>query len=574
MKNSYNFSASGGNSQLLSALGAAMNAAFKNQGKPRPGLWQRSDGDWEWSLSSAWPKAPGEARRAEGVSPLGIKRQLFHPLGGCHCDNHQKNINKRLNTAQKIRRDAFADQRQAASIWWSYREAAQDRAGPCGEVEDLAGRGVTFCGWTQIADYETELMRQKTEQGFRAYLTGRQMCGLRWVCPVCTAKRAEDDRCLVNAGLAGARQRGLFPVMLTLTTRHSRQESADAILSGVVEAEQRLKRLKVWKKLRDRTAGYARVLEWTHGKNGHHPHFHTILLVEADCEAEAISAVEELQPAYMRQLERAGRDGTSNASWRHSFQVQGAAAAEGYVTKWGSAEELTGAQKKAAGNEGLTPWQLLRLSRTLIDENERAQHAAIWWQIVQATKGKAQLYKSQDFAVLAQQWLDEQPEPEATEEPEQVASFGIREKRQEVTPRWKLAGRRTLAIREAAENHADLSDAIAAVELALHGATDVEMIERGVEDPDDLIDLEDVDNLRSVLSVGCSKTYHTDIVTTYGDIQYGEEIDDHGGSRCSGDRGNPGAGGSCDACADPSAAGRGVVQHDLALLPEVGAGSG
>jgi hypothetical protein len=483
-----------GVSPLIGALARSMAHANHQRVAGGASVWQRPDGDWEWSSSPAAPQAPGEARRAGGAAPLGIKRELFHPEGCQCCGNNQKTQGKKPNLAQQIRRDAFADQRQAAAIWWSYREAAQDRAGPCGEVEDLAGRGVTFCGWTQIADHETELMRQKTEQGFRAYLTGRQMCGLRWVCPVCTAKRAEEDRRLVNAGLAAARQRGLFPVMLTLTTRHRRRESAEAVLAGVVAAEQRLKRLKIWKKLRDRTSGYARVLEWTHGeKNGHHPHFHTILLVQAEAEAEAIAAVQTLQPAYMRQLAAAGRDGTSRAAWEHSFQVQGAAAAEGYITKWGSAEELTGAQKKSADGENLTPWQLLRLSRTLTDERDRTRHAAIWWEIIQATQGKAQLYKSQDFAALAQQWLDEQPEPEEAEEPERVASFGIRAKREDATSRWKLAGRRTLAIREAAENHPDLVAAAAAVELALHGATDVELIEGPPDDPGDLIDAEDVD---------------------------------------------------------------------------------
>ena len=95
-------------------------------------------------------------------------------------------------------------------------------------IDALPGRGVTMCGWTQIADTETELMRQPRPDGHHAYLSGLQMCGLRWVCPICTAKAAQADRQDVNDGLAAARAMGLFPVMVTLTTRHRRGEAAQA----------------------------------------------------------------------------------------------------------------------------------------------------------------------------------------------------------------------------------------------------------------------------------------------------------------------------------------------------------
>lgn len=472
-------------SQTMDILSVALSRTQQSGHGPKGAqVWQRPDGDWEFASGPL----PGERGARGAEAPLGIKRGYFHPGDVCECGNHRETQAKPANPAQRIRRDAWADQRQAASIYWSYREKAQERAGPFGDVEDLAGRGVTFCGHTQIADVEAELWRTKRQGRIHAYETGRQMCGLRWVCPVCTAKRAEEDRRLVNAALAGARKRKLYPVMLTLTTRHTKKEAAQDVLAGVIEAEQRLKRLKVWTRLRGRTGGYARVLEWTYGKNGHHPHFHTILLVQAGSETEAIEAVDTLQPAYMRQLAAAGRDGTSRAAWRHSFQVQGAAAAEGYIVKWGSAEELTGAQKKQAAGEGLTPWQLLRLSRTLADERERARHAAVWWEIIQATQGKAQLYKSQDFTAIAEEWLAEQPEPDEPEEPERVASFGIRQKGQDATPRFKLARKRTLAIREAAENHADLKAAEEAVEVALRSETDVELFGDVPDDPGPLIE--------------------------------------------------------------------------------------
>ena len=393
------------------------------------------------------------------------------------------------------RRELIADQRRAASIYWGrvneLTRAWEEGRGDLDAIDDLPGRGVTMCGWTQIAGADTDLMRQPGPDGHHAYLTGLQMCGLRWVCPICTARRAMQDRQTVNDGLAAARAKGLYPVMITLTTRHHVGEAAEDVLRGIMQAEQKLKRLKVWTRLKGVSVGYVRVLEWTYGEHGHHPHFHMILLVRAESEDDAIAQAETLRGAYMRQLEKAGRDGESPAAWEHSFHAQGAAAAEGYITKWGAAEELTGSLAKDGGRDSLTPWQLLRLARTAparggrtVDQ-ERARYASIWWQIITATKGKAQLYKSEGWTDLVEAWRAEQPEAEPAPEPELVRHLGQREKRAEASAGWLAARDRTIVLREAAESTPDLDVARAAVALALVGGqTDAEII-RVMRDDDD-----------------------------------------------------------------------------------------
>lgn len=405
-----------------------------------------------------------------------------HGKGGQTDDTKKEKAQQNKGKRLRGRRDLVADQMRAASIYWHYA----NQAGPGAK---LPGRGVTFCGWTQIAEMRTELLRVPDETGYRAYFSGVQVCGLRWVCPCCTASAAQIDRAYVNDGLSAARAAGLWPVMITLTTRHDATESAEEVLAGIIRAEQKLKTVKAWRRFSDRIAGYARVLEWTYGKHGHHPHFHSIKLVRADSEEEAIQAAYELQPAYMRQLEAAGRDGTSEAAWRHSFQVQGAAAAGAYIAKWGSAEELTGALAKSGVGEGLTPWQLLRLARTAPDEADRQRYAAIWWEIVGATKGKAQLYKSEGWRELVEQLRqDEQALGETEAEPERVMGFGMREKGGSPTMAWLDAVPRRLAIREAAEAHPDIQQAAVAVAEAIRaGPTDYELV-GGADDDTELIE--------------------------------------------------------------------------------------
>lgn len=423
-------------------------------------------------------QACGGGRKAGGEAPLGIKREYIDPPP----PTKSQIINKtRVNVA--------ADQRQAARIYHEYADKS--------DVEDagnLPGRGVCLCGWTQIKDMDTDLMRVRRDENWHAYVTGRQMCGLRWVCPICTAKRAEEDRRTVNDGLAAARSSGLYPVMITLTTRHFKRESAEEVLAGVLYAEQVIKRRKTWRKMneRGRIAGYARVLEWTYGKRGHHPHFHTILLVRAESEEDAVELIERLRDPYMRALEEAGRDGTSTAAHKRSFQVQGAAAAEGYITKWGAAEELTGAQKKTAKGEGLTIWSLLRLARTAeatprrTEAEERGRFGAIWFEIIKATKNKSQLYKSKGWTELVEAWRAEQPEPEPEPEPEKVLGLGIREKCQEGSFRFLQARPKMLSVRTAAESQDSLELARSAVLGAIRdGPTDYEIMDGAPNEPPD-----------------------------------------------------------------------------------------
>lgn len=419
---------------------------------------------------------PGRAGREPA---LGSNREYFHLEPTRHAQN---------------RREIRADQRAASAIYFREYRKLERQDADRETLKSLPAAAVGGCGLSQIAGMETLLQRGRvTADEHRAFISGVQPCGLRWVCQHCAKAAAENDRQTVNAALAAARGKGLFPVMLTLTTRHSRQDEAEALLAAIADAEQRMKRLKVWQRLE--SAGYARVLEWTYGKNGHHPHFHSIIMMRVGSEAEAVAAVKALQPAYMRQLERAGRDGTTPAAWRRSFQVQGAAAASSYLTKWGAAEELTGAQHKNEG-QGLNAWQLLRLARKAqasdgwTAQEARAHYGGKWWEIMRAVKGRAQIYKSEGFRELAAEYLAENPSDEPPE-PETLMTFGTREKGGGITGLWEQASPHILAIKETAERIEDGTEAAAEIAARLRAGdfpTDSALLD---DDGPDVLDDED-----------------------------------------------------------------------------------
>lgn len=370
--------------------------------------------------------------------PLGTIRQNVDALSEDDAERAKKQRVKRDR-----RRDAYADQRRASEIYKSMTHP-DDRK---------AGRGVTFCGWTQISTQETKLVRIEGPEK-KAFYRGLHVCGLRWVCPVCTAKRSEESRQELNAALAVGRERGLIPVMMTLTARHHHKMTLADFWSKLGKAERELKKTRPWKKLNkeDLEGGFAKAVEVTHSnRNGWHPHFHVVMLMRADDEIAALDMVEGLRTEWLHQLERVGLDGKSLAAIERAFHIRGAAEAGNYVAKWGAAEELAlGSTKEAKGLKGRTPWQLLRDARTAELDKDRKRSAALWWEFIQTFKGVHQLRQSPKFRELVAQYEPEETgevEPEETE----IYNFG---KRSDEWNQWDWGRSKRLRMIEVAEAEA------------------------------------------------------------------------------------------------------------------------
>ncbi|MBT9162746.1 MAG: hypothetical protein DDT27_01308 [Dehalococcoidia bacterium] len=181
-----------------------------------------------------------------------------------------------------------------------------------------------------------------------------QICSSVWSCPCCSNYISEKRRVELNALLAYARKTGLFPVMLTLTVKHSKNNCLDDLLKHLKGAKMRLINHRAYTTLKPQIIGSVTATEVTGGGfNGWHPHFHIVLLVKANTETEAVTLIEKLRNPWLVSLKAEGLEGSEAA-----FQVQSAKAAGNYIAKWGVAEELSlGGKKK--GRSGRTPFQLL-----------------------------------------------------------------------------------------------------------------------------------------------------------------------------------------------------------------------
>ena len=415
-----------------------------NQHSQNVAVPQRPKGDCGCSTKSNQPspKASGEAARPGAEAPLGNKRKNVGSQSGGKSSLAQQAKAKAAAKKKRIRqlmRELAADQRTAASI---YRNMVP-------EGEKAAGRGVCLCGWTKIAGKTVELYRAESKDGARAFYKGLAKCGLRWVCPLCTRAASEKARETLNDALAAAREHGFVPVLITLTARHHAGMSLADFWDRLSTAEKQLKDVQGWRRMKALNGpmvGFAKAIEATHGRNGWHPHFHLLMVMRADSEAEAIEAVQWIREAWLEQLEGVGLDGRSPAALRRAFDVQGAAEAGSYVTKWGAAEELALSNAKTGRSGGRTPWQLLRDARTAEVEQDRRRAAALWWEFVQVFKGAHQVRLSPSLKALVADYREDHPPAEDEDRPEVQPVFGFSDLEWEVG-RW----RRTM-MREAVED--------------------------------------------------------------------------------------------------------------------------
>lgn len=191
-------------------------------------------------------------------------------------------------------------------------------------------------------------------------------CGSVWHCPICSAaisaRRAEELQMAVRAWLGTP---GRSVLLLTLTTRHSRDDALPVLLGDFLAAEKAFKQGRAYRALRKQLQGFVRALEVTHGEaNGWHPHSHLLLFCKSP-ENEAMAAVETVREAWYDALIKVGRDCT-----HVGFDVRSGDAAADYVAKfghepadaaslWGAPQEMILAHHKAARIGGRNPWQML-----------------------------------------------------------------------------------------------------------------------------------------------------------------------------------------------------------------------
>ena len=305
--------------------------------------------------------APAGAGKPGRNGPLGIYPKSLDQLSDE--EKRKGKENKRLES----RRQLYADLKTSALI-----------------LRDENPRklhAVSKCRWTKIGGEVSLNLMNVGENQVRAAFKGVKICGNVWGCPVCSARISQTRRGEMNTLLAWSRENRFFPVMLTLTTRHGRDDRLSDMLERMKRAKERLRQRREWRQLP--FVGSVTATEITHGvRHGWHPHFHEIIILEASSEEEALELVKPLGDAWRASLRGQGLDGAEAA-----FDAQGAGSAGDYVAKWGAAEEVTLSNsktgKKSKAGKGRSPRELVRMAGS-----GDAETRELWLEYFKATSGR------------------------------------------------------------------------------------------------------------------------------------------------------------------------------------------
>lgn len=146
----------------------------------------------------------------------------------------------------------------------------------------------------------------------KAYLKSVVTCGTRSTCPLCNEKISAYDREELQEGLARVFAKGWFVLLITYTLRHDRFMSCAESLDKLLKAARRVKSGRRWQEIKKRYGiqGSITALENTFSfLNGHHPHKHTLEILERDLsEAEIKALRDEIAELYLAELRRVGAD--------------------------------------------------------------------------------------------------------------------------------------------------------------------------------------------------------------------------------------------------------------------------
>lgn len=338
-------------------------------------------------FSPSYSSPGGDGYDAESGHAGRISAERKTPLG-----NTAKSVDQTsADSAARVRRaQAFRLQRTAAAI--------------------LPKERVGLCRWAVVSRQAGVDVHLTSYDGgaIRASYAGLQTCGSVWLCPCCGRRISETRRGELNALLAWARECGLIPIMLTLTARHGIRDRLADQLDAMKRAKQRLRQRREWRAVKGGISGTVTATEVTVGEHGWHTHFHEILLIDADDEADALSMLRGLDRVWRACLVGVGLTG-GRAAW----QAQGAGAAGQYVAKWGAGEEMTLSSGKRARGKGRTPLQLLADADAGDDE---AAH--LWRTYALAFKGRRQLVWSPGLKAAAS--IDDLSDQDAAEDDAQA----------------------------------------------------------------------------------------------------------------------------------------------------------
>lgn len=408
---------------------------------------------WRVAAAEAFPRARATTRRPDGRragagSPEGCGR---HAAGrsqkGRRCARIAAVTPPAVDVAVAIRDAALAKQ----DVWlgrWRARAWLWDNAHghtPTGRVTPVRG-----CGrFTQVrvgdsGMDEPDTLRVERRVDGRVDVVGLRRCNSVWLCPVCSARIAQQRAEEVATAIREAARRGWGVAFVTLTLSHTVEdglrESWDALQESLTGALGRV----AWKRwcrehgvmmtgAKHRRVPMIRLVEVTVGaRSGWHPHLHLIVFTEAretvaETRALHLDMMDVLLRGYRSELAKRGRrcvdpvrvDDQRSGGWSvDTIEGEDDERLGQYLAKSvyeGLGLEIAAPVHKQGRGEGrMTYFQLLARLASGGDKGPGCLRRLSWWrEWEQVSKGRRQLVWSRGLkAELGVTEVDDDDIPE------------------------------------------------------------------------------------------------------------------------------------------------------------------
>ena len=266
---------------------------------------------------------------------------------------------------------------------------------------------VRACGRYPSSDELVGVKVSEVPGGLVAGYCGVALCGMTWVCPVCSARIAAKRQQEIADAARKWQDTGGAVTMVTLTMRHASVQRLADLWGALNGAWSNATSGRAWQAERERygVAGWCRVVEATHGDNGWHVHVHAALFTDGasrwDPQELGSLMFSRWRDKLVSQGMRAPLEGSGGLhvrTWAGRVEVLGEYFAKAVYEPDDRAnaigmEVARGDLKDGRISGHRTPFRILRD----IAKNGDAADLALWHEWEKASHGRCQLTWSKGF---------------------------------------------------------------------------------------------------------------------------------------------------------------------------------
>lgn len=236
---------------------------------------------------------------------------------------------------------------------------------------------------------------------------GLQHCGSVWACPVCAARILAHRGLEIGAVLGEAIAQGHPLAFITLTMRHRSSQNLRRLWDAGGKGWTRAITGNGWVKVEALVAGWVRVWEVTHGRNGWHVHVHIVMVLEKGAtEADLDVVAGGMFDRWSRGLQAAGLSAPKRKG-QDWHMVTGDQAAERLAEYLAKSVSVIDQMKAASAREATATGLGLELTHTmpgrarddlktrpvwaLLDDLAETGEVGPWWEWEAVSKGRKQV---------------------------------------------------------------------------------------------------------------------------------------------------------------------------------------